>query len=266
MSLKCKLKAHHWDGCICTVCGTKRNEHHDLKEDCEKCSRCGKEIENNHEWSKDCEICSKCGKTRENEHIWFHDCERCSKCGKTRANMHHFENNLCTQCGHGFYKDDDGKVYNVVKIGEQILMSQNYAKKPNSGNYWCYDNLKDNEVKFGLLYDLETAKTIIPSGWHIPNKGEWESLFNTLGGKGKEKEIYNHLKEGGDSGFECRFGGYRFVRGVFNSLGVSAHFMSNSSEGDSHIWHFKLSAYKHIAEFEKGEKGLGLSLRLFKDK
>ncbi len=264
MSLKCKIGAHRWDGCFCIECGAIRDEHHDLTIDCEKCSKCGTTIENNHDWSKDCEKCSKCGKTREHAHSWAHNCEKCSKCGKTRSNKHHFVKDLCTVCGHGFYKDVDGKVYNVVKIGDQIMMSENYAIQPASGHYWSYDNHEENEIKFGYLYDFETANAIVPDGWHIPTKTEWETLFHTLGGKGKE--VYNQLKSGGECGFNGHLGGYRSVRGVFNSIGVSGHFMCNTVENGNTVWHLKLSAYKHEAEFEKGEKELGLSIRLFRNK
>ena len=265
MSFKCKIGAHSWDGCTCSECGAKRDEHHDLKNDCEKCAKCGQVIEDNHDWSKDCDRCSKCGKTRTEQHSWSKDCEKCSHCGKVRHDKHQLVNGLCSVCGHGTFKDEtDGKLYKVVKIGEQIIMSENFAKKPSTGNFWCYDNNEDNVVKFGYLYDWETAKSVAPKGWHLPTKTEWETLYQSQGGHAKED--YEHLKTGGSSGFEALFGGWRYVRGAFNSLGASAHFWSDTAENETHAWHFKMGAYSHNAEFEKGEKGLGLSVRFFKDK
>jgi uncharacterized protein (TIGR02145 family) len=172
---------------------------------------------------------------------------------------------MCTVCGHGVFKDEsDGKMYKLVKIGEQIIMSENYAKKPTSGNFWMYDNNEDNVVKYGYLYDWQTAKTIAPKGWHLPSKAEWKTVFQSLGGH--TPEVFEQLKAGGSSGFEALFGGWRYVRGSFTGLGGSAHFWSETQENETHAWHFKIGVSGHHAEPEKGEKGLGLSIRLFKDK
>jgi uncharacterized protein (TIGR02145 family) len=32
------------------------------------------------------------------------------------------------------------------------------------------------------LYDWATAKTVCPSGWHLPSNAEWEQLFRNAGG------------------------------------------------------------------------------------
>jgi uncharacterized protein (TIGR02145 family) len=265
MGLKCKLGVHNWDGCQCIICGKTRNEHHDLSKDCETCAKCGQTVENNHNWTKDCERCSKCGKIREDFHSWKQNCEKCSKCGQKRYDKHQMENGLCNLCGHGVFKDDsDGKVYKVVKIGDQILMAENYAKKLESGNFWAYDNHDEHKIKHGYLYDWETAINIAPKGWHLPVKAELEALYQSLGGH--SKEVFEQLKLGGASGFDGLFSGWRSMRGAFNGIDASAHFWCNTSEDEAHTSQFVLSAYKHHAEFEKGEKGLGLSVRFFKDK
>jgi uncharacterized protein (TIGR02145 family) len=151
-----------------------------------------------------------------------------------------------------------------VKIGDQILLAENYARKPESGNFWSYDNHEENKVKFGYLYDFETAKALAPKGWHLPSKTELEKLSNTLGGH--SKEVYEQMKANGNSGFEGLFAGWRSVKGTYNGMGASAHFWTNTPEDEKHAWQFKIGAYSHHAEFEKGEIGLGLSVRYFKDK
>lgn len=263
MSLKCNIGIHNWDGCTCSDCGKTRDENHDLKNDCGKCSKCGKEVAHNHDWSKDCEKCAKCGKTREDEHSFYQDCEKCSKCGKKRKNMHKMEKGMCVYCGHGVFTDKDGKDYQVIKIGKQVIMAQNYASEPSEGNFWYYDNNEENKEKYGLLYDWETAKNIVPKGWHLPTQQEWDSMLQALGGK--SKEVFENLKEGSSSGFDVKFGGWRSIKGVFNGDGASAHFWSDTTEGADMAWQLKLSAYNQHPEFEKGEKELGLSIRLFKD-
>ena len=76
----------------------------------------------------------------------------------------------------------DGKEYKTVKIGEQVWMAENLAYKPSSGNYWAYDNDYTNVVKYGYLYDLEIAKEVCPTGWHLPSDNEWSVLIEYLGG------------------------------------------------------------------------------------
>jgi uncharacterized protein (TIGR02145 family) len=142
-------------------------------------------------------------------------------------------------------------------------MAENYSKKPSEGNFWSYEEHEENHVKYGYLYDWETARAIAPKGWHLPTKAEMEKLMNSLGGH--SRELFEQLKPGGTSGFDGLMAGWRSVRGVYNGLNASAHFWLDTSEDEHHAWQFKISAYKHHAEFEKGEKSQGLSVRYFKD-
>ena len=264
MSLKCSLGLHTWDHCVCTSCGKKRDEQHVLNEDCEKCSKCGATFENQHDWTKNCKKCSKCGKTRDVEHVWTKDCEKCAKCNETRVNQHQLVNGICQICGHGTFTDpSDSKVYKIIKIGNQVIMAENYAKEPRGARYWAYDEDEKNVVRNGYLYDWETAKTIAPEGWHLPTKEEWETLNKGLGEN--SKEVYEHLKIGGNSCFEATLGGWRLTSGTFNSLGASGHFWSCTEEGEKEVWQCKVSAYSGTVEIEKGNKNLGLSIRYFKD-
>lgn len=265
MSFKCNIGLHTWDGCKCTECGATRDKEHDNKADCGKCARCGKDLGDQHHWLADCEKCSSCGKTRENQHSWLKNCERCSKCGAVRTGMHRIENGVCQICGHGtFHDESDGTIYNIIKAGNQVIMADNYRRKPSKGNCWIYEDKEANLAKFGYLYDWETAKSIAPRGWHLPTKDEWEALFNALGDD--SKKVYSELKPGGESGFESLFGGERYARGAFNSLNASAHYWSATRDTDDQVWQFKLGAYTETAGLEKVDPGFALSIRFFKDK
>ena len=264
MSVKCKMGIHQWDGCICTVCNKIRSAEHDTSEDCEKCSRCGTVFINQHDWRKDCEKCSICGKTREYGHSWEDNCEKCSICGKTRSNMHKMVKGVCTVCGHGIFEDDDKKQYQVIRIGDNVLMAENYARKPLSGNYWIYENENTNLAKYGFLYDFETAKNIAPAGWHLPSKEEWESVLESSGKN--SQNIYENLRVGGHTGFDAVFAGWRSEYGNFIGENDSAHFWSSSKEGEKKAWQFKILAHDHKAGFEKSIISPGLSVRYFKDK
>lgn len=264
MSFKCIIGLHSWDHCVCSSCGKKRDEQHILSDDCEKCSKCGMVFENHHSWVKNCQECSRCGKKRQVEHSWTKDCEKCANCSETRINQHQLVNGICQVCGHGTLTDpSDGRTYKVIKIGNQVLMAENLNRIINAGNHWSYDDDDKNAVKNGYLYDWETAKKLAPSGWHLPSKNEWESLMKSLGEN--SKEVFEHIKVGGSSGFENIFGGWRLARGTFNSLGASAHFWSSTEDGEKEAWHFKISVYSGLTELEKIDRHAGLSVRYFRD-
>jgi len=266
MSFKCKIGLHSWDGCKCTECGKIRDEGHDVSADCGKCARCGTIFsDDEHDWTKDCDRCSTCGKTRENQHSWQKNCEKCSKCGKTRTNMHNLRDGVCQVCRQGTYHDEnDGSLHRIVRIGDQIIMAENLSKKPAKGKCWAYDDNNGNIVKYGNLYDWEAARSLAPKGWHLPTKAEWETLHSFLGGD--EKKVYEQLKMGGISGFDSIFGGERYARGAFNSLGASAHYWSDTQEENKEVWQFKLGAYTETATLEKVDPNFGLSVRLFRNK
>jgi uncharacterized protein (TIGR02145 family) len=265
MSFKCKIGIHSWDGCKCSGCGKTRDEQHDLSHSCEKCSKCDKVFEEDqHIWKEDCEKCSRCGKTRENHHHWLLDCEKCSECGKARKDEHKIVNGVCQVCGHGSFMDEnDGKSYKVIKIGNQVIMAENYAKITSKGNGWAYEDTDTNVEKYGYLYDWEAAKNSAPKGWHLPVKEEWESLHTFLGGD--DKKVYEQTKVGGSSGFEGVFGGLRTIHKAYNSLGASAQYWSATAEDEKHIWYYKLGAYSSTAKLEKGDPIMGLSVRFFRD-
>ena len=74
----------------------------------------------------------------------------------------------------------DGKVYKVVAIGAKNWMGENlnYAAEGSV----CYGNSADNCAKYGRLYELATAKTACPAGFHLPTDEEWSTLTNEVGG------------------------------------------------------------------------------------
>jgi uncharacterized protein (TIGR02145 family) len=265
MSFNCKIGIHSWNGCKCTECGKTRDSEHDVSADCGKCSVCGKTFdEEMHDWSVDCDKCAVCGKIRENHHSWDKNCEKCSKCGRIRSNSHHIADSICMVCGHGSFQDErDGSVHKIIKIGEQVIMAENFSKLPSSGKSWIYDDEEGNIIKNGRLYDWEAARASAPKGWHLPTREEWETLHRFLGGD--SKKVYEQLKAGGSSGFESVFAGERYARGAFNSMGASAHYWSISQEGEKEVWQFKLGAYTESAGLEKADPNFAFSVRFFRN-
>jgi uncharacterized protein (TIGR02145 family) len=114
----------------------------------------------------------------------------------------------------GQVTDIDGNVYNTVKIGNQIWLKENLkVTRYNNGepiqlvkdtNAWtklttpAFCNYNNNEriaQEYGRMYNYYTvvdARKLCPSGTHVPNDKEWETLSDFLGGTlvagGKMKE------------------------------------------------------------------------------
>lgn len=177
----------------------------------------------------------------------------------------------------------DGRIYKTVKIGNQWIMAENLAYKPDQGKYWVFNNDTANINKYGYLYDWETANKIAPDGWHVPSKKEWKTLRKSLGGKRAvwkySQKIYKPIMPGGSSGFNALLGGLYNCEGKFRYLGERADFWSSTDSYADGPWHFNIDSNKDSiphgsAKTKKGGfaglisyecYGCGKSIRLFKD-
>jgi uncharacterized protein (TIGR02145 family) len=160
-----------------------------------------------------------------------------------------FESKVNAQETGSFTDPRDGKTYNTVKIGTQWIMAENFAYKPNRGNFRAYDNDTANVSKFGYLYDWETALNIAPEGWHVPSIDEWKTLRKELGGKLEiwtyMEKVYPKLIVGGGSGFNAVFGGMYSCNGRFTKLGEETIFWSSTREENGMIWIYGLDSNKN---------------------
>ncbi|MDR2582125.1 MAG: PEGA domain-containing protein [Fibromonadaceae bacterium] len=126
----------------------------------------------------------------------------------------------------------DNNTYNVVRIGNQTWMAENLNY--NASGSKCYDNNPTNCDKYGRLYNWETAKTICPSGWHLPSDVEWTVLTEFVGGsstagtKLKTKNGWNNGGNGDDKfGFSALPGAHGNSYG-FRNIGNSGIWWSST--------------------------------------
>jgi uncharacterized protein (TIGR02145 family) len=130
------------------------------------------------------------------------------------------------KCHYGEWKDyftdaRDGKEYPFVEIGGKTWMAANLNYATASGSV-CYNGLDANCNIYGRLYNLDTAKTACPSGWHLPVDTEWTALTAAVGGTGTNSLVgaAAKLKSGSgwgsngtdDNGFAALPGSYGNLR------------------------------------------------------
>jgi len=124
----------------------------------------------------------------------------------------------------------DNKTYKTVKIGEQVWMAENLNYEAEGSR--CYDNKPANCLKYGRLYDWETAMKACPKGWHLPSDDEWVTLTDFVGGsstagtKLKATSGWNENGNGTDAyGFAALPGGYGYS-GYSSGIGNGGHWWS----------------------------------------
>jgi uncharacterized protein (TIGR02145 family) len=145
----------------------------------------------------------------------------------------------------------DVKTYKhkYVKIGKQTWMAENL--KYEAPNTKCYDDDPDNCEIFGRMYDWETAKTICPNGWHLPNDGEFDALANfveTASGcvncagimLRANSDLWISNKGEDEFGFTALPGGVH-RDGAYSNKGINADSWSATEgriQGSAHYKHF----------------------------
>ena len=174
------------------------------------------------------------------------------------------------QVNASFTDNRDGKVYKTVKIGNQIWITENLAYKSSSG-CWAYDNNDSNAVKYGYLYDFETAKTVCPAGWHLPTDAEWTTLLSYLGDndgalKMKAKKGWNEDGNGTNtSGFSALPGGHLFNSNTFGDIGKNSYWWTSTEEESSIGWTRSIDYNNNNITRDITSKTDGLSVRCIKD-
>ena len=191
----------------------------------------------------------------------------------------------------------DKKMYKIVTIGTQTWMAEN-LNYSDSISYrgmrdrnWCPENSKDSCYKYGRLYSwaaaMDSAGTwstngkgcgykktcsptypvrgICPSGWHLPTKAEFETLFTTVGGEStagkmlKSTSGWNYNGNGTDAFGFSALPASIYLDGYFAGAGSSSDFWSSTEKTD----YYDLFAYALELYSEADTVALDYSNRIY---
>ena len=184
------------------------------------------------------------------------------------------------------FDDRDGKIYRVVKIGDQVWMAENLnyddsvATPVLKGNSWCYEEKAEKCAAFGRLYAWEAAKEVCPSGWHLPTNDEFKTLIAYIGdqytaGKYlKSQNGWTNDRNGTDDyGFSALPAGYwrEFCfdvgEGEFfcdvpsREEGYVTYYWSATESVHGNVFGMELEYYEGTALISRHDKSSGFSVR-----
>jgi uncharacterized protein (TIGR02145 family) len=178
--------------------------------------------------------------------------------------------------------DVDGNLYNTVKIGAQLWMTENLRvtklnentpiPEVTDNNLWIgssvpaycwYNNDIANKPVYGALYNWYAVNSgkLCPSGWHVPTDEEFNILEQTLGmgadqlnlwgwrgtDQGTQLKNVTGWSEGGNgtnsSGFSALPGGYRFGgTGEFFLLTTITYWWTATEHDADRGWYRRLDS------------------------
>lgn len=170
-----------------------------------------------------------------------------------------------------FTDNRNNKTYKTIVIGSLTWFAENLNYK--TGNSWCYDNDEYNCVKYGRLYDWNTARMACPSGWHLPSRAEWNDMTYNIGGslvgkKLKSKNGWNKIGRIGtdEYGFSALPGGRRFANGNFRLIGEAGNWWTSTECNHLEAYYRYMNAsINEVGESNYYRKIMGFSVRCVKN-
>lgn len=138
-----------------------------------------------------------------------------------------------------------GYSYPTVNIGSQTWMAENMKVVPASDSSWCYNDATSNCDTYGRLYRYETAMTLCPAGWHLPDTTEWQTLVAAVGStkKLKTSTLWTSIGKGTDDySFSAVPGGYSY-NGSSEYMGEEAYFWTSTESDEYNAWFVKIGGF-----------------------
>ena len=128
-----------------------------------------------------------------------------------------------------------------------------------------------NYEQYGVLYNFPASKSACPTGWHVPNQTEWNSLtwyLGDLAGKHMKSRSgwINHRNGDNSSGFSAFPGGTNSHDGVFNGIGESANFWTTTAVSYLRPGYCRLSFDSDEVLTIGGSERTGCSIRCVKNR
>ena len=189
----------------------------------------------------------------------------------------------------------DGKVYKTLKIGNQVWMAENLNYEADGSR--CYNDSAEYCAKYGRLYPWGVAmdsmgtwstngkgcgmgstcsptypvRGVCPSGWHLPTKAEWETLFAEVGGSSvagnvlKDSSSWDYDADGTDDfGFSALPAGSHRYDVHYEGFGKGAYFLTSTEYSENSSYSVLLD-YRDEAHFYSYYKFYGNSVRCVMD-
>lgn len=187
------------------------------------------------------------------------------------------------------------KTYKTITINNQIWMVENFnvsvflngdtiPEAKNSNDWlsaskngqaaWCYYDDKTNSTT-GKLYNwfaINDKRGLVPEGWRMPTKADFEQLAKNLGGEkiagAKLKSSTGWGDKGNgtnESGFNAIPSGMRQFNGGYSNETDYSYFWSSTDRPGDNAWYFGLSNKNSIAKTFFSQKGNGFSVRCIKN-
>ena len=189
----------------------------------------------------------------------------------------------------------DGKVYKTLKIGNQVWMAENLNYEADGSR--CYNDSAEYCAKYGRLYPWGVAmdsmgtwstngkgcgigstcsptypvRGVCSSGWHLPTKAEWETLFAEVGDSSvagnvlKDSSSWDYDADGTDDfGFSALPAGSHRYDVHYEGFGKGAYFLTSTEYSENSSYSVLLD-YRDEAHFYSYYKFYGNSVRCVMD-
>ncbi|MCX6270188.1 MAG: hypothetical protein NTU44_03040 [Bacteroidetes bacterium] len=196
-------------------------------------------------------------------------------------------------CGNSTFVYD-GQTYHTVQIGSQCWMKENLnigtmisnSSDQTNNNIiekYCYNGIESNCDSYGGLYQwnemmkytlIPGTQGICPSGWHIPDDNEWQTLaeflggWNIAGGKMKETGLSHwnspNIGATNESGFNAMGAGLHSPDGNTYYQSIYAYFWSSSQYDANNVKDHGLQNNNASMGQGYSNKAYGFSVRCMK--